>query len=407
MFRLVNPSFWRVGKKTICCSSSFQNASFSTSFPLREKRTPLYDAHVRMKGKMVNFAGWSLPVLYEKPHIGSHEHTRNAASIFDVSHMSQIIVTDKDYIPFLEKVTVADLQGMETGKTTYSLIPNENGGIVDDCMMTKYEDHVHLVVNAACAEKDWNHLVENAAGFDVELLRYNRSLIALQGPLAPQVLQELITDGTDLTEMYFLHGRNIAILGEKCLVTRCGYTGEDGFEISVPNSKAMDIWTTLAANENVWPAGLAVRDSLRLESGLCLYGNDIDETTTPGEASLLWTIPKKRRQTGGFVGDKVILEQISKKDYKRKRVGIALTVRGVAREGSTVLNPESGEVVGSFTSGTYSPILHTSIGMAYVTPEFAKIGTEVKVQVKAKIFDAKITKMPFLPTNYYTPPPSS
>eukprot|EP00009_Paramoeba_aestuarina_P014687 CAMPEP_0201542230 /NCGR_PEP_ID=MMETSP0161_2-20130828/71918_1 /ASSEMBLY_ACC=CAM_ASM_000251 /TAXON_ID=180227 /ORGANISM="Neoparamoeba aestuarina, Strain SoJaBio B1-5/56/2" /LENGTH=352 /DNA_ID=CAMNT_0047949857 /DNA_START=226 /DNA_END=1284 /DNA_ORIENTATION=- len=351
---------------------------------------------------MVDFAGWSLPVTYQKSLTDSHFHTRTNASVFDVSHMLQIVIEGKDRIPFIEKATVADLQGpSKKQKATYTLMTNKNGGVIDDCMVTAYHDHLYLVVNAACAEKDWEHLHSIKEGFDVQIRKLDNALIALQGPLASKVLSPLVS--VNLKQMEFLASHRLIVGGESCIVTRCGYTGEDGFEISVPPDSAADLWNMFLDydREKIWPAGLGVRDSLRLESGLCLYGNDLDDTTTPMEAALLWTISKRRRQEGGFLGEEVILDQIKTKKYQRKRVGIMLKVKGVPREGAEILSPD-GEVIGNLTSGSFSPVLKQAIGMAYVHPSFSKIGTELLVRVKNKTFLAEVEKLPFLPTNYYS-----
>jgi len=366
------------------------------------QQTPLYDEHVKLKAQMVGFAGWSMPLMYGDSHTVSHNHTRKSASIFDVSHMKQVYVTGPDRIPFLERVSVADLQSLKDGHTVYSFLPNSKGGIVDDCMISRRADHIYMVVNAGCADKDWEHLTGVAKEFNVQLRSSDDALIALQGPMSQQVLQKLVSNGIDFEKMGFLTARDIAISDIVCGVTRSGYTGEDGFEISVPPTKAAHLWNLFLENADVKPAGLAVRDSLRLECGLCLYGHDIDDTTTPAEASLLWPIAPRRRQNGGFIGADVILGQIASKQIQKKRVSILFDNKGIPREGSLVLDWDTQNEIGKFTSGTFSPTLRIGLGMAYVQTKYAAISTPVKIKVRDNIYDGKVVKAPIVPTKYHT-----
>jgi aminomethyltransferase len=302
----------------------------------------------------------------------------------------------------MERVSVADLQSLQDGRTVYSFLPNSKGGFIDDCMISRRADHIYLVVNAGCADKDWEHLTSVAKEFNVQLTPSDDALIALQGPKSQKVLQSLVSDGTDLEKMEFLTARNIAVRDLACGVTRSGYTGEDGFEISVAPSKAARLWNFFLEDADVKAAGLAVRDSLRLECGLTLYGHEIDETTTPAEAALIWPIAPRRRQNGGFIGADVILGQIASKQVEKKRVSILFKDRGIPREGSIVLDNETHAEIGAFTSGTFSPTLRIGMGMAYVKTKYAAISTPVKVKVRDNIYEAKVVKAPIVPTHYHT-----
>ncbi|CAO3579786.1 unnamed protein product [Absidia cylindrospora] len=367
------------------------------------KKTALYDFHVKHGGKMVPFAGYAMPVVYKNlGALASHLHTREKASIFDVSHMLQSRVVGKDRQKFFETLCVADLHNMPVGQGTLSLFTNEQGGIIDDTIIMQQEDCLYVVSNAGCADKDLAHIRKQLAlfqqkGGDVDFqVIDDHSLIAIQGPKAAAALQELI--GKDLADFSFMHGRFLDVAGVPCHVARSGYTGEDGFELSVPTPEIVTITEKLLANPDVEMAGLGARDSLRLEAGLCLYGNDLDETTTPVEAGLTWTIAKSRRETGGFLGAEQILPQI-KGGVSRRRVG--LTVQGApARDGAEILNKE-GQVIGSITSGCPSPSLKKNVAMGYVKNGFHKKGTELDVRVRNRIQKAVIEKMPFVPSNYH------
>ncbi|ORE11028.1 aminomethyltransferase mitochondrial precursor [Rhizopus microsporus var. microsporus] len=367
------------------------------------KKTALYDLHVKHGGKMVPFAGYSMPVQYGNMGlIASHLHTREKASIFDVSHMLQSRVTGKDRKKFFETLVVADLHNMPVGQGTLSVFTNEQGGIIDDTIIMQQEDNLYVVSNAACADKDIAHIRKHLTEFqnkggDVDFnIITDHSLIAIQGPKAAAALEELV--GKDLNDFGFMHGRHMDIAGVPCHVARSGYTGEDGFELSIPTEEIVTITEKLLAHPDVELAGLGARDSLRLEAGLCLYGNDLDETTTPVEAGLTWTIPKSRRETGGFLGAEHILPQI-KGGVTRRRIG--LIVEGApARGGAEILNKE-GEVIGTVTSGCPSPSLKKNIAMGYVKNGYHKKGTELNVKVRNKVYSANVTKMPFVEAKYH------
>ncbi|XP_058844308.1 aminomethyltransferase, mitochondrial-like isoform X3 [Acipenser ruthenus] len=368
------------------------------------KKTALYEFHRAQGGKMVEFAGWSMPVQYKDSHIASHLHTRQHCSIFDVSHMLQSKVHGKDRVKFIESLIVGDVAELKDNQGTLSLFTNEKGGIMDDLIVTKTSlGYLYVVSNAGCADKDSAHMQAKlkqfkAAGHDAELEFLDYSLIALQGPEMARVLQAGVSD--DLRKLTFMTSTMATVFGiADCRVTRCGYTGEDGVEISVPSQHAVQLTETLLKDSAVKMSGLGARDSLRLEAGLCLYGNDIDEGTTPVEASLVWTIGKRRRKALDFPGASIVVQQIKEKT-RRKRVGLVSTGPPV-RQHTPILSPE-GRVIGEVTSGCPSPCLKQNVAMGYVEAEFSKLGTPIKVEVRKKVVDAVVSKMPFFPTRYYS-----
>ncbi|KTF93962.1 hypothetical protein cypCar_00010294 [Cyprinus carpio] len=370
------------------------------------KKTPLYEFHRAQGGKMVEFAGWSMPVQYKDSHINSHMHTRQHCSIFDVSHMLQTKVYGRDRVKFIESLIVGDIAELKDNQGTLSLFTNTKGGIMDDLIVTKTDQgYLYVVSNAGCADKDSAHMQAStarlqefkAAGHDVDLEFMEESLIALQGPSMAQVLQKGV--GDDLRKLTFMTSVLTPVFGiQGCRVTRCGYTGEDGVEISVPSGDVVSLTEKLLADSEVKLAGLGARDSLRLEAGLCLYGNDIDETTTPVEASLVWTIGKRRRQAQDFLGADIIVPQIKAKT-QRKRVGLISTGPPV-RQHTPILSSD-GRVIGEVTSGCPSPCLKQNVAMGYVEAGFSKVGTSIQVEVRKKAVPAVVSKMPFVPTKYY------
>ncbi|KAF9128727.1 hypothetical protein BGX30_014216 [Mortierella sp. GBA39] len=366
------------------------------------KKTVLHDYHVENGGKMVPFAGWSMPVQYSNLGVGaSHNWTRNNASVFDVSHMLATRITGKDRVKFYESITVADIESLPVGSSTLSVFTNENGGIIDDTIICKHQDSLYVVSNAGCADKDLAHIrpllkaFQNKGGdVDMKIIE-DHQLIAIQGPKAAAVIEELV--GKSLQDFRFMDGRFMTIKGIECHVARSGYTGEDGFEISVPNSDAVEFTKLLIADPRVELAGLGARDSLRLEAGLCLYGNDLDETTTPVEAGLTWTIGKRRRAEGGFLGAEKIQDQL-KNGVTRRRIG--LVVQGApARQGAPIY--ANGELVGTVTSGCPSPSTKKNVAMGYVKNGVHKSGTELEVEVRGRKQKAVVTKMPFVPAGYH------
>lgn len=354
-------------------------------------------------GKMVPFAGWSMPIQYGDSIMDSTLHCRSSASLFDVSHMCGVTLSGRDAIPWLESLVVGDIAALAEYSGSLSVLTNERGGIIDDTVITRMpRDEIYMVVNAGCRDKDLAHFDEQlkkarSAGKDVTLrVMDERALLALQGPKAAAVLQALVD--IDLSKLYFGTLAEAAVKGAPCYVTRTGYTGEDGFEISIPAEAALGIAQSLVADDRVRLCGLGPRDSLRLEAGLCLYGNDLDETISPVEAGLTWTVGKRRREKYDFLGGDVIRKHIEE-GVSRRRVGF-ITSGPPARQHSDILTPD-GRRVGEITSGAFSPCLKKNVAMGYVEKASGKAGTELKVEVRGKQHNATVTKMPFVPVHYY------
>jgi aminomethyltransferase len=362
--------------------------------PLR--RTPLFDLHVACGARMVAFAGYEMPVQYPAGIIAEHLHTRAQAGLFDVSHMGQIRLHGDGAACALEALVPGDLQGLAGGRMRYTLLLNEAGGIIDDLIVTRIEDGLSLVVNAARKEHDLAHLRTSLPADIVVEPRFERALLALQGPEAAAVLARF---APGVERMSFMSAADIALGGVPCGVTRSGYTGEDGFELSVAADAAAAVAEALLAEPEVMPIGLGARDTLRLEAGLCLYGHDIDETRTPVEAALAWTIAKRRRSEGGFPGSAVILQQLAA-GTARRRVGIRPDGRAPAREGTAILDPE-GRTIGQVTSGGFGPSLGAPIAMGYVGADSAGDNTPLALVVRDVPRPAHVAPLPFVPTRYY------
>jgi len=367
-------------------------------------RTPLYDLHVELGAKMVPFAGYDMSVQYPAGILTEHLHTRSGAGLFDVSHMGQIRLSAANFAAAaiaLESLCPADFQVLKPGQQRYSFFTNEAGGILDDLMVTRAgpgtdADHLFVVVNAGCKVQDIAHLRAHLSGrCRIEPLE-DRALLALQGPKAAAVLVRFAPQSAEMT---FMTGRPLVLGGMECFVTRSGYTGEDGFEISVPAGEADNLTRKLLADPDVKPVGLGARDSLRLEAGLCLYGNDITETTTPVEADLVWAIQKRRRAEGGFPGAGIIQKQIAD-GPPRKRVGILPEGKAPARA-HTEIATQSGEIVGEITSGGFGPSVNGPVAMGYVRSDHAAIGTQLNLMVRGKALPAKVAAMPFTPHRYH------
>lgn len=370
-------------------------------------KTALYDLHVELGAKIVPFAGYDMPVQYPLGVLAEHNHTRQNAGLFDVSHMGQAILTanhaDVNLSQAFEKLVPGSLQNLAENRTRYSLLMAENGGILDDLMITRLSDdengcqRLFLVVNAGCKTADFEHINHHLSSLaTLEIL--DRALIALQGPKAAQILAQHLEQ---VATQPFMSMNFIDFNGIDLIVARCGYTGEDGFEISVANDQAIAFAKTLLAHDEVEAIGLGARDSLRLEVGLCLYGHDLDTNTTPVEADLLWAINKRRRQEGGFIGAEIVLNQIEQ-GVSRKRVGILPEGRAPARE-HTEIYSKSGQKIGEITSGGFGPTFGGPIAMGYVDIDFANIDTDIDLMVRGKARAAKIAAMPFVPQNYYKP----
>ena len=370
-------------------------AVMSETNPGDLKQTPLGDLHRELGARMVPFAGYDMPVQFEGI-IAEHLHARNKAVLFDVSHMGQAILRGGDAIEALEALVPGSLLELPPNRMRYTLLTTESGGIIDDLMVTRRDDHLFLVVNAARKETDFEHLSSRLPDrCELEPLP-GRALLALQGPKAVETLSTLAPDCAGLG---FMSAASLTIDGIGCLVTRSGYTGEDGFEISVAAEEAEALAQRLLAHPDVKPAGLGARDSLRLEAGLCLYGSDIDETTTPVEAGLTWTIGKRRREQGGFLGSDVILRQLAE-GPQRRRVGIRPEGRAPARA-HTEIRAENGSVIGEVTSGSHGPSVGGPVAMGYVRTDHARPESPVHLMVRGRGLPGRIVKLPFVEHRYH------
>ncbi|MCR9175113.1 MAG: glycine cleavage system aminomethyltransferase GcvT [Alphaproteobacteria bacterium] len=356
-------------------------------------KTPLHALHVELGGKMVEFAGYSMPVQYPLGVLGEHKHTRAKAGLFDVSHMGQLRIDGTDAAEKLETLTTGDLQVLTPGRMRYTLFTNETGGILDDLMVTNAGDHLFVVVNAACKSADLAHMEAVLGGQMTELS--DRALLALQGPSAEAVLSALAPEAAELT---FMRSAAMTIDGAECFVTRSGYTGEDGYEISVPAEAAEAFARKLVSHPDVEVIGLGARDSLRLEAGLCLYGHDIDTGTTPVEGALEWAISKRRKAEGGFPGADIILDQLTN-GAARRRVGLRPEGRAPAREGTDIADA-NGTLIGHVTSGGFGPTVEGPIAMGYVTIDHAGEGTEINLMIRGKPNPAKVVALPFVTQSY-------
>jgi aminomethyltransferase len=370
------------------------------------KRTPLHAVNTACGGKMVPFAGYDMPVQFAAGVLREHLHTRKAAGLFDVSHMGQIALRPKsgkleDAALALERLVPQDILGVPAGRQRYAQFTNAEGGILDDLMVANFGDHLFLVVNAACKAEDEALLRARLSdACDIEPLS-NRALIALQGPKAESVLGALCPDAP---AMRFMDAGPRHIEGIDCFVSRSGYTGEDGFEISVPGEQAEALAKTLLANNEVLPVGLGARDSLRLEAGLCLYGHDIDTTTTPVEAALQWSIQKSRRQAGaragGFPGADKILDQLEH-GAPRRRVGLRPDGRAPVREGTPLFaDATSSKQIGAVTSGGFGPSLNAPMAMGYLPTSHAATGGLVFAELRGQRLPLRVAPMPFVANTY-------
>jgi aminomethyltransferase len=374
----------------------------ATSSDADLRSTPLLALHQKLGARMVPFAGYSMPVQYPQGLMAEHLHTRKAAGLFDVSHMGQLVLRGPDAATALESLMPVDVIGLGLHKQRYGLLLNEQGGILDDLMFVNRGDDLFLIVNGACKEADITH-IQNRIGNRCEVVPLpDRALLALQGPQAVSVLERLIPG---VSALVFMTGNHFDWQGHALYITRSGYTGEDGFEISLPDDAAQAFAEALLAQPEVAPVGLGARNSLRLEAGLCLYGNDIDTTTTPVEGALNWAIQKVRRsggeREGGFPGAAIVLEQLQNPEQlKRKRVGLIALERIPVRE-PAVLENMDGQHIGHITSGLLSPTLNQPVALAYVEPDYATAGTEIFAMVRGKPVPMKVVATPFVPTNYF------
>jgi aminomethyltransferase len=364
-------------------------------------RTPLYDEHAKRGAKLVPFAGYEMPVQYPTGVLTEHNWTRTHAGLFDVSHMGQCFIVADDFMraaASLEKLVPADITGLEPLQQRYTQLLNTDGGILDDLMVSRSAStgRLYVVVNAGRKDTDYAH-IESHLPLGVRLERLDDlALIALQGPEAEDVLAKLNPKVRNIRFMFF---ERLEFAGLKDVhVSRSGYTGEDGFELSVPAESVSHLWNALLSDDRVKPIGLGARDSLRLEAGLCLYGHDIDETTSPIEADLLWSIQKRRRAEGSFRGAERVQREIAQ-GPSRKRVGIKPEGRAPAREG-TVVQDMTGRVIGKITSGGFGPTVNGPVAMGYVDTASAVAGTPVQLIVRGNALPASIIKLPFVPNRF-------
>ena len=372
----------------------------------RLQRTALHALHVSLGAKMVPFAGYDMPVQYATGVLREHLHTRGSAGLFDVSHMGQIVLRAKsgrveDAGRALELLVPQDILGVAPGRQRYAQFTNEGGGILDDLMVANFGDHLFLVVNAACKETDEAHLRAQLSDIcEIEPLP-DRALLALQGPKAESVLAKLCADAP---AMRFMDAGPRKVAGFDCFVSRSGYTGEDGFEISVPAGQAEELARLLLAEAEVLPIGLGARDSLRLEAGLCLYGHDIDTMTTPVEAALEWSIQKARRsggaRSGGFLGAETILAQLDQ-GAPRRRVGLKPEGRAPVREGAALFaDAASSEQIGAVTSGGFGVSLNAPVAMGYLPAALTGVGCQVFAEVRGQRLPLRVAATPFVPNRY-------
>ncbi|CAE6895509.1 MAG: glycine cleavage system aminomethyltransferase T [Pseudomonadaceae bacterium] len=365
-------------------------------------KTPLHALHLELGARMVPFAGFDMPVQYPLGVMKEHLHTRDQAGLFDVSHMGQLVLRGADAAKALETLVPVDIIDLPVGMQRYAMFTDENGGILDDLMVANLgNDTLFLVVNAACKDQDLAHLQKHiGAQCEIESLFDTRALLALQGPKAVDVLSRL---APEVAQMTFMQFAPVRLLGVDCFVSRSGYTGEDGYEISVPNESAEMLARSLLAEPEVEAIGLGARDSLRLEAGLCLYGHDMSTSSTPIEASLLWAISKARRadgaRAGGFPGAERIFAQ-QQAGVESKRVGLLPQERVPVREGAEIVDAD-GTIIGAVCSGGFGPTLGAPVAMGYVKASHVPADSEVWAIVRGKKVAMKVAKTPFVPQRYY------
>ncbi|WP_425483798.1 glycine cleavage system aminomethyltransferase GcvT [Caulobacter soli] len=360
------------------------------------KKTPLYDAHVAAGARMVPFAGYHMPVQYKDGVLKEHLWTREHAGLFDVSHMGQARLRGENPAKSFEKLVSADYQGLKPGKQRYAVLLNAQGGVIDDLMTARPDDDgLFIVVNGACKDNDYAIIAKALQGeATVERLE-DRALLALQGPEAAAVLTAHVPQAAS---MVFMDTVALTAFGTDAIISRSGYTGEDGYEISVPATEAERIWNTLLEDERVKAIGLGARDSLRLEAGLPLYGHDMDETVSPIEAGMPFAVGKSRREAGDYLGADRIAKELAG-DLKRVRVNLKVLEGAPAREGAEIAD-ETGAVIGVVTSGGFGPSFGGAIAIGFVPPQFAVVGSTLKVIVRGKPQKAEVVTSPFVPTRY-------
>ncbi|KZK85177.1 Aminomethyltransferase [Pseudovibrio sp. Ad13] len=371
-------------------------------------KTPLFDLHVELGAKMVPFAGYDMPVQFPLGVMKEHLFTRESAGLFDVSHMGQAWLVGPDHATTaaaLETLVPSNMKELKPGKQRYTVLLNDNGCIIDDLMVSRplaSEDdgRLMLVVNAACKDNDYK-IIAAALPENVKLeIVEDRALIAIQGPKAAEVMA---LHAPEAAEMGFMEARPLEFDGISVIASRSGYTGEDGYEISIPAGAAEAVAKALLADERVESIGLGARDSLRLEAGLCLYGHDIDENTTPVEGNITFCMQKRRKEAGDFPGGERVLKQLAE-GTENLRIGLLLEGRAPAREGAEIRVPGTEEIIGRVTSGGYGPTLGAPVAMGYVPSNLAEIGTELELVVRGRALPAKVAEMPFVAQRYYRKP---
>jgi len=362
---------------------------------METQKTALYNYHKNLGAKFVPFAGYEMPVQYSSGIVEEHKITRNKAGLFDVSHMGQLLIEGSEDLALeLEKIIPTDLKKIQLNQSKYSFLMNEQGGIYDDLIITKVEKGFKIILNAACKNNDFK-IIKSSLGNKFKLTLYkNLSLVALQGPKSSEILEQKING---VSSLKFMNGNKFSYSGKEIYITRSGYTGEDGFEISIPNEFVEDFAKKLI-EKGAKLIGLGARDTLRLEAGLCLYGHDINESTSPIEANLKWAISKRRRDEGGFVGYNKIKSDMNG-SLTRLRVGVKPEGKIIAREGVKIFSEDNKEI-GSITSGTFGPSVNRPIAMGYVKLNFSKLGTKVLLEVRGKKYDGIISELPFYKKSY-------
>ncbi len=362
---------------------------------METQKTALYQLHKNLGAKFVPFAGYEMPIQYKDGIVKEHISTRTHAGFFDVSHMGQLFLEgDETLTEALEKIIPSDLKTLKINHSKYSFLLNKDGGIIDDLIITKTKKGFSIILNAACKDNDVKQIIQFLEKNHKYLLTNDLSLIALQGPKAVQILERLLPGVSNLK---FMTGNNFIYDSENLYITRSGYTGEDGFEISIPNKKVEKLVNFLISND-VKPVGLGARDTLRLEAGLCLYGHELNEKINPVEANLKWAIAKKRKEDGGFNGWNKIKNLLTKGSEKI-RVGIKPEGKVIARENTKIFSSDDLEI-GFVTSGTFGPSVNAPVAMGYLKSEFSKIGTSIKLEIRGKKYGGKVSELPFYKKSY-------
>lgn len=356
------------------------------------KQTPLYQLHLDLGGKMTAFAGYQLPIHYRNGIIHEHLHCRSHAGFFDISHMGQCLISGDEAASELERLTPSDITGLKLGQQKYTVLTNDEGGIIDDIIITRIESGLTVVVNAACKDKDFHYLVRQLPDHCHFVELADQALFALQGPIAAAIIRKFSASAADLA---FMTARETELEGIKCTISRCGYTGEDGFEISVANVHAEALARLLLAEKDVIPIGLGARDTLRLEAGLCLYGHELNESVTPVEAGLHWLIKKGHCD---FPGADKIIRQLQF-GTEKIRSGLVVDSKVPVREGSDIFN-DNNDVVGHVTSGSFSPSLGKPIAMAMLDHHYSALDTRLHAKVREHHVAVTVTRLPFIPHRY-------